>query len=145
MKKTLVFLGIALFVALFAASCNSNNSTSTEIDGIDELLEEAVVEEEEPEGDRTLTEGIWVNDDWGSKTTYQFTEDGICTVISPDIFDGGTDTIKWNYTIDGETMKLEQKGDDFSMSKEMGFKIKGNKLTITEAGVPMDYKWQKAE
>ena len=142
MKKTLVFLASALFVALFAASCN-NNSTSSETDGIEELLEDAVVEEE-PAEDKALTEGVWVNDDWGSKTTYQFSEDGICTVIRPD-FDGGIDTIKWNYTIDGETMKLEQKGDDFSMSKEMGFKIKGNKLTITEAGIPMDYKWQAAE
>ena len=132
----------ALFVALFAASCN-NNSTSSETDGIEELLEDAVVEEE-PAEDKTLTEGVWVNDDWGSKTTYQFSEDGICTVIRPD-FDGGIDTIKWNYTLDGETMKLEQKGDDFSMSKEMKVSIKGNKLTITEAGVPMDYKWQAAE
>ena len=139
MKKTLVFLASALFVALFAASCN-NNSTSSETDGIEELLEDAVVEEE-PAEDKALTEGVWVNDDWGSKTTYQFSEDGICTVIRPD-FDGGIDTIKWNYTLDGETMKLEQKGDDFSMSKEM---IKGNKLTITEAGVPMEYKWQAAE
>jgi hypothetical protein len=142
MKKTLVFLASALFVALFAASCN-NNSTSSETDGIEELLEDAVVEEE-PAEDKTLTEGVWVNDDWGSKTTYQFSEDGICTVIRPD-FDGGIDTIKWNYTLDGETMKLEQKGDDFSMSKEMKVSIKGNKLTITEAGVPMDYKWQAAE
>ncbi len=142
MKKTLVFLASALFVALFAASCN-NNSTSSETDGIEELLEDAVVEEE-PAEDKALTEGVWVNDDWGSKTTYQFSEDGICTVIRPD-FDGGIDTIKWNYTLDGETMKLEQKGDDFSMSKEMKVSIKGNKLTITEAGVPMDYKWQAAE
>ena len=142
MKKTLVFLASALFVALFAASCN-NNSTSSETDVIDELLEEAVVEEE-PAEDKALTEGVWVNDDWGSKTTYQFSEDGICTVIRPD-FDGGIDTIKWNYTLDGETMKLEQKGDDFSMSKEMKVSIKGNKLTITEAGVPMEYKWQAAE
>ena len=142
MKKTLVFLASALFVALFAASCN-NNSTSSETDGIEELLEDAVVEEE-PAEDKALTEGVWVNDDWGSKTTYQFSEDGICTVIIPD-FDGGIDTIKWNYTLDGETMKLEQKGDDFSMSKEMKVSIKGNKLTITEAGVPMDYKWQAAE
>ena len=142
MKKTLVFLASALFIALFAASCN-NNSTSSETDGIEELLEDAVVEEE-PAEDKTLTEGVWVNDDWGSKTTYQFSEDGICTVIRPD-FDGGIDTIKWNYTLDGETMKLEQKGDDFSMSKEMKVSIKGNKLTITEAGVPMDYKWQAAE
>ena len=142
MKKTLVFLASALFVALFAASCN-NNSTSSETDGIEELLEDAVVEEE-PAEDKALTEGVWVNDDWGSKTTYQFSEDGICTVIRPD-FDGGIDTIKWNYTLDGETMKLEQKGDDFSMSKEMKISIKGNKLTITEAGVPMDYKWQAAE
>ncbi len=142
MKKTLVFLASALFVALFAASCN-NNSTSSETDGIEELLEDAVVEEE-PAEDKTLTEGVWVNDDWGSKTTYQFSEDGICTVIRPD-FDGGIDTIKWNYTLDGETMELEQKGDDFSMSKEMKVSIKGNKLTITEAGVPMDYKWQAAE
>ena len=142
MKKTLVFLASALFVALFAASCN-NNSTSSETDGIEELLEDAVVEEE-PAEDKALTEGVWVNDDWGSKTTYQFSEDGICTVIRPD-FDGGIDTIKWNYTLDGETMKLEQKGDDFSMSKEMKVSIKGNKLTITEAGVPMEYKWQAAE
>ena len=142
MKKTLVFLASALFVALFAASCN-NNSTSSETDVIDELLEEAVVEEE-PAEDKALTDGVWVNDDWGSKTTYQFSEDGICTVIRPD-FDGGIDTIKWNYTLDGETMKLEQKGDDFSMSKEMKVSIKGNKLTITEAGVPMEYKWQAAE
>ncbi len=142
MKKTLVFLASALFVALFAASCN-NNSTSSETDGIEELLEDAVVEEE-PAEDKALTDGVWVNDDWGSKTTYQFSEDGICTVIRPD-FDGGIDTIKWNYTLDGETMKLEQKGDDFSMSKEMKVSIKGNKLTITEAGVPMDYKWQAAE
>ena len=142
MKKTLVFLASALFVALFAASCN-NNSTSSETDGIEELLEDAVVEEE-PAEDKALTDGVWVNDDWGSKTTYQFSEDGICTVIRPD-FDGGIDTIKWNYTLDGETMKLEQKGDDFSMSKEMKVSINGNKLTITEAGVPMDYKWQAAE
>ena len=142
MKKTLVFLASALFIALFAASCN-NNSTSSETDGIEELLEDAVVEEE-PAEDKALTEGVWVNDDWGSKTTYQFSEDGICTVIRPD-FDGGIDTIKWNYTLEGETMKLEQKGDDFSMSKEMKVSIKGNKLTITEAGVPMDYKWQAAE
>ncbi len=142
MKKTLVFLASALFVALFAASCN-NNSTSSETDGIEELLEDAVVEEE-PTEDKALTVGVWVNDDWGSKTTYHFSEDGICTVIRPD-FDGGIDTIKWNYTLDGETMKLEQKGDDFSMSKEMKVSIKGNKLTITEAGVPMDYKWQAAE
>ena len=142
MKKTLVFLASALFVALFAASCN-NNSTSSETDVIDELLEEAVVEEE-PAEDKALTDGVWVNDDWGSKTTYQFSEDGICTVIRPD-FDGGIDTIRWNYTLNGETMKLEQKGDDFSMSKEMKVSIKGNKLTITEAGVPMDYKWQAAE
>ena len=142
MKKTLVFLASALFVALFAASCN-NNSTSSETDGIEELLEDAVVEEE-PAEDKALTDGVWVNDDWGSKTTYQFSEDGICTVIRPD-FDGGIDTIKWNYTLDGETMKLEQKGDDFSMSKEMKVSIKGNTLTITEAGVPMDYKWQAAE
>ena len=142
MKKTLVFLASALFVALFAASCN-NNSTSSETDVIDELLEEAVVEEE-PAEDKALTDGIWVNDDWGSKTTYQFSEDGICTVIRPD-FDGGIDTIKWNYTLNGETMKLEQKGDDFSMSKEINVTIKGNKLTITEAGVPMEYKWQAAE
>ena len=142
MKKTLVFLASALFVALFAASCN-NNSTSSETDVIDELLEEAVVEEE-PAEDKALTEGVWVNDDWGSKTTYQFSEDGICTVIRPD-FDGGIDTIKWNYTLDGETMKLEQKGDNFSMSKEINVSIKGNKLTITEAGVPMEYKWQAAE
>ncbi|MBQ5457844.1 MAG: hypothetical protein IIT61_03885 [Bacteroidales bacterium] len=142
MKKTLVFLASALFVALFAASCN-NNSTSSETDGIEELLEDAVVEEE-PAEDKTLTEGVWVNDDWGSKTTYQFSEDGICTVIRPD-FDGGIDTIKWNYTLDGETMKLEQKGDNFSMSKEINVSIKGNKLTITEAGVPMEYKWQAAE
>ncbi|MBQ3833888.1 MAG: hypothetical protein II815_12045 [Bacteroidales bacterium] len=142
MKKTLVFLASALFVALFAASCN-NNSTSSETDGIEELLEDAVVEEE-PAEDKALTEGVWVNDDWGSKTTYQFSEDGICTVIRPD-FDGGIDTIKWNYTLDGETMKLEQQGDDFSMSKEMKVSIKGNKLTITEAGVPMEYKWQAAE
>ena len=144
MKKTLVFLASALFVALFAASCNNNsNSTSSETDGIEELLEDAVVEEE-PAEDKTLTEGVWVNDDWGSKTTYQFSEDGICTVIRPD-FDGGIDTIKWNYTLDGETMKLEQKGDNFSMSKEINVSIKGNKLTITEAGVPMEYKWQAAE
>ena len=142
MKKTLVFLASALFVALFAASCN-NNSTSSETDVIDELLEEAVVEEE-PAEDKALTDGVWVNDDWGSKTTYQFSEDGICTVIRPD-FDGGIDTIRWNYTLNGETMKLEQKGDDFSMSKEMKVSIKGNKLTITEAGVPMDYKWQATE
>ena len=142
MKKTLVFLASALFVALFAASCN-NNSTSSETDVIDELLEEAVVEEE-PAEDKALTDGVWVNDDWGSKTTYQFSEDGICTVIRPD-FDGGIDTIRWNYTLNGETMKLEQKGDDFSMSKEMKVSIKGNKLTITEAGVPMEYKWQAAE
>ena len=142
MKKTLVFLASALFVALFAASCN-NNSTSSETDGIEELLEDAVVEEE-PAEDKALTEGVWVNDDWGSKTTYQFSEDGICTVIRPD-FDGGIDTIKWNYTLDGETMKLEQKGDNFSMSKEINVSIKGNKLTITEAGVPMEYKWQAAE
>ncbi len=142
MKKTLVFLASALFVALFAASCN-NNSTSSETDGIEELLEEAVVEEE-PAEDKALTDGVWVNDDWGSKTTYQFSEDGICTVIRPD-FDGGIDTIKWNYTLDGETMKLEQKGDNFSMSKEINVSIKGNKLTITEAGVPMEYKWQAAE
>lgn len=143
MKKTLVFLASALFVALFAASCNNNNSTSSETDVIDELLEEAVVEEE-PAEDKALTDGVWVNDDWGSKTTYQFSEDGICTVIRPD-FDGGIDTIKWNYTLDGETMKLEQKGDNFSMSKEINVSINGNKLTITEAGVPMDYKWQAAE
>ncbi len=142
MKKTLVFLASALFVALFAASCN-NNSTSSETDVIDELLEEAVVEEE-PAEDKALTDGVWVNDDWGSKTTYQFSEDGICTVIRPD-FDGGIDTIRWNYTLNGETMKLEQKGDDFSMSKEINVTIKGNKLTITEAGVPMEYKWQAAE
>ena len=142
MKKTLVFLASALFVALFAASCN-NNSTSSETDGIEELLEDAVVEEE-PAEDKALTDGVWVNDDWGSKTTYQFSEDGICTVIRPD-FDGGIDTIKWNYTLDGETMKLEQKGDNFSMSKEINVSIKGNKLTITEAGVPMEYKWQAAE
>ena len=140
MKKT---LAIALFAAMMAAACTSNNTEVTD-DAIDSLIEEAVVEEE-PEGDRALTEGIWVNDSWGSKTTYQFTEDGICTVIQPDVFDGGTDTIKWNYTLDGETMKLEQKGDDFSMSKEMKVSIKGNKLTITEAGVPMEYKWQAAE
>ena len=142
MKKTLVFLASALFLALFAASCN-NNSTSSETDGIEELLEDAVVEEE-PAEDKALTEGVWVNDDWGSKTTYQFSEDGICTVIRPD-FDGGIDTIRWNYTLNGETMKLEQKGDDFSMSKEINVTIKGNKLTITEAGVPMEYKWQAAE
>ncbi|MBR6068952.1 MAG: hypothetical protein IKP45_14270 [Bacteroidales bacterium] len=143
MKKTLVFLASALFVALFAASCNNNNSTSSETDVIDELLEEAVVEEE-PAEDKALTDGVWVNDDWGSKTTYQFSEDGICTVIRPD-FDGGIDTIRWNYTLNGETMKLEQKGDNFSMSKEINVSIKGNKLTITEAGVPMEYKWQAAE
>lgn len=140
MKKT---LAIALFAAMMAVACTSNNTEVTD-DAIDSLIEEAVVEEE-PEGDRALTEGIWVNDSWGSKTTYQFTEDGICTVIQPDVFDGGTDTIKWNYTLDGETMKLEQKGDNFSMSKEMKVSIKGNKLTITEAGVPMEYKWQAAE
>lgn len=140
MKKT---LAIALFAAMMAVACTSNNTEVTD-DAIDSLIEEAVVEEE-PEGDRALTEGIWVNDSWGSKTTYQFTEDGICTVIQPDVFDGGTDTINWNYTLDGETMKLEQKGDNFSMSKEMKVSIKGNKLTITEAGVPMEYKWQAAE
>ena len=143
MKKTLAFLASALFVALMAASCNSNPTETTD-DGIDSLIEEAVVEEE-PVGDKALTDGIWVNDDWGSKSSYQFTEDGICIDIRPDIFDGGTDTIKWNYTLDGETMKLEQKGDDFSMSKEIKVSIKGNTLTITEAGVPMDYKWQAAE
>lgn len=142
MKKTLVFFASALFVALFAASCNSKPAEISD-DAIDSLIEEAI-EEDEPEGDRALTEGIWVNDEWGSKTTYQFTEDGICTVIRPDL-EGGTDTIKWNYTLDGETMKLEQKGDDFSMSKEMKVSIKGNKLTITEAGFPMEYKWQAAE
>lgn len=140
MKKT---LAIVLFAAMMAVACTSNNTEVTD-DAIDSLIEEAVVDEE-PEGDRALTEGIWVNDSWGSKTTYQFTEDGICTVIQPDVFDGGTDTIKWNYTLDGETMKLEQKGDNFSMSKEMKVSIKGNKLTITEAGVPMEYKWQAAE
>ncbi|MBO7572799.1 MAG: hypothetical protein J6T48_11680 [Bacteroidales bacterium] len=140
MRKTLAFLASALFVALMAVSCN-NTPTETTDDAIDSLIEEAVVEEESAE-DKALTDGVWVNDDWGSKTTYQFSEDGICTVIRPDVFDGGTDTIKWNYTLDGETMKLEQKGDDFSMSKEINVSIKGNKLTITEAGVPMEYKWQ---
>ena len=139
MKKT---LASALFVALMAVACTSNN-TEVSDDAIDSILEEAIVEEE-PAEDKALTDGMWINDDWGSKTTYQFSEDGICTVIRPD-FDGGTDTIKWNYTLDGETMKLEQKGDDFSMSKEMKVSIKGNTLTITEAGVPMDYKWQAAE
>ena len=139
MKKTLASV---LFVALMAVACTSNN-TEVSDDAIDSILEEAIVEEE-PAEDKALTDGMWINDDWGSKTTYQFSEDGICTVIRPD-FDGGTDTIKWNYTLDGETMKLEQKGDDFSMSKEMKVSIKGNTLTITEAGVPMDYKWQAAE
>ena len=59
MKKTLVFLASALFVALFAASCN-NNSTPSETDGIDELIEEAVFEEE-PVEDKALTDGMWVD------------------------------------------------------------------------------------
>ena len=139
MKKTLAFLASALFVALMVVSCNNTPAETTD-DAIDSLIEEAVVEEE-PAENKALTDGVWVNDDWGSKTTYQFSEDGICIVIRPD-FDGGTDTIKWNYTLDGETMKLEQKGDNFSMSKEINVSIKGNKLTITEAGVPMEYKWQ---
>lgn len=144
MKKTLVFFASALFVALMAVSCKDKPAETTD-DAIDSLIEEAITEEEEPAEDKALTDGIWVNDSWGSKTTYKFTEDGICTVIQPDVFDGGTDTIKWNYTLDGETMKLEQKGDDFSMSKEINVKIKGNKLTITETGVPMEYKWEAAE
>ncbi len=142
MRKTLAFLASASFVALMAVSCNNTPAETTD-DAIDSLIEDAIVEEE-PAEDKALTEGMWVNDDWGSKTTYQFSEDGICTVIRPD-FDGGIDTIRWNYTLNGETMKLEQKGDDFSMSKEINVSIKGNKLTITEAGVPMEYKWQAAE
>ncbi|MBO4615106.1 MAG: hypothetical protein J5709_08320 [Bacteroidales bacterium] len=143
MKKTLVFLASALFVALFAASCNSK-STSSETNGIDELIEDAVVEEE-PVEDKALTDGMWVNDDWGSKTTYQFKEDGSFRHIrkgnDPD-FD--TDETG-EYTIDGENMKLVVKGDNWTTTSNMTFKIKGNTLTITEAGFPMEYKWQKAE
>ena len=142
MKKTLVFLASALFVALFAASCN-NSSTSENLDGIDELIEEAIVDE--PIEDKALTDGMWVDNETGSPYIYQFNEDGTCIHIRPDVFDGGIDTTKWNYTIDGETIKFEAKGDDFSMSKEVGFKINGNKLTITEAGFPSYYEWQEAK
>lgn len=143
MKKTLVFLASALFVALFAASCN-NNSTPSETDGIDELIEEAVFEEG-PVEDKALTDGMWVDNEIGSPYIYIFNEDGTCLHIRPNVIDDGIDTTKWNYTIDGETMKLEAKGEDFSMSKEVGFKINGNKLTITEAGFPSYYEWQEAK
>ncbi len=140
MKKT---LAIALFAAMMAFACNSKNAEVTD-DAIDSLIEEAVVEEE-PEVDRALTEGSWINDDWGSKTTYQFKEDGSFRHIrkgnDPD-FD--TDETG-EYTIDGENMKLVVKGDSWTTTSNMTFKIKGNKLTLTEAGFPMEYKWQEAE
>ncbi len=140
MKKT---LAIALFAAMMAFACTSKNAEVTD-DAIDSLIEEAVVEEE-PEVDRALTEGSWINDDWGSKTTYQFKEDGSFRHIrkgnDPD-FD--TDETG-EYTIDGENMKLVVKGDSWTTTSNMTFKIKGNKLTLTEAGFPMEYKWQEAE
>ena len=172
MKKTLVLIASALFLALFVISCNdtqekksneesqkkeskevdesndldSNDNVSNDFNSPEDSSEEYSYVDPDEEGDpMPLTSGIWVNNELGSTTTYQFTDDGKCTIIRPDPFEGGIDTIVWKYTLDGETMKLEQKGKDFSMSKEMKVSIKGNKLTITEAGVPMEYKWQAAE
>jgi len=145
MKKTLVFLGIALFVALFAISCNSTPSATTEENLSDEaVVEEPAVEEEVVE-DKALTDGKWVNDEWGSVSSYQFNADGTCRhIYEGSDSDFNTDETG-TYTVDGENLKIEVKGDNFSVTTNMTFKIKGNTLTLTEAGVPMDYKWQTAE
>ena len=143
MKKTLVLFASALFVALMAVSCKDKPAETTD-DAIDSLIEDAIVEEE-PAEDKALTDGIWINDDWGSKTTYQFNEDGSFRHVrkgnDPD-FDTDETGV---YTIDGENIKLEVKGDNWTSTANMTFKIKGNKLTLTEAGFPMEYKWEAAE
>lgn len=139
MKKTLVFLTSALFVALMAASCNSNTAETTD-DGIDSLIEEAVVEE--PVENKALTDGKWVNNDFNT-TIYQFNEDGTCRKIRKDsefpVDETGT------YTINGDSLKIVVKGDNFTATSNLSFKIAGDKLTIFETGFPTEYKWQPAE
>jgi len=169
MKKTLVLIASALFLALFVISCNgtqekksndegqkkeskevdesndfeSNDNGWDDVNYYNDTTEYVYVDPDEEGDPMPLTSGIWVNDELGSTTTYQFTNDGKCTIIRPDVFEGGIDTIVWKYTLDGETMKLEQKGKNYSMSKEIEVSIKGKILTITETGVPMRYKWQE--
>jgi len=139
MKKTLVFMASALFVALMAASCNSNPAETTD-DGIDSLIEEAVVEE--PVENKALTDGKWVNNDFNT-TIYQFNEDGTCRKIRKDsefpVDETGT------YTINGDSLKIVVKGDNFTATSNLSFKIAGDKLTIFETGFPTEYKWQPAE
>ncbi|MBO7652563.1 MAG: hypothetical protein J6S84_07635 [Bacteroidales bacterium] len=139
MKKTLVFIASALFVALMAASCNSNPAETTD-DGIDSLIEEAVVEE--PVENKALTDGKWVNNDFNT-TIYQFNEDGTCRKIRKDsefpVDETGT------YTINGDSLKIVVKGDNFTATSNLSFKIAGDKLTIFETGFPTEYKWQPAE
>jgi len=139
MKKTLVFLTSALLVALMAASCNSNPAETTD-DGIDSLIEEAVVEE--PVEDKALTDGKWVNNEFNT-TIYQFNEDGTCRKIREDsefpVDETGT------YTVNGDSLKIVVKSDNFTVTSNLSFKIAGDKLTIFETGFPTEYKWQAAE
>jgi len=127
MKKVLVFLASALFVALFAISCNSKPAETTE-DAIDSIIEEAVAEEE-PVADKALTEGKWVNNEFNT-TTYQFNEDGTCRHIRVDsefpVDETGT------YTIAGDSLKIVVKEGNATLTSNLSFKIEGDKLTIFE-------------
>ncbi len=140
MKKVLIFLASALFVALFAISCNSNTAEVTD-DAIDSLIEEAIVEDE-PVADKALTEGKWVNNDFNT-TIYQFNEDGTCRHIRENsefpVDETGT------YTINGDSLKIVIKNEEFTSTSNLSFKIAGETLTIFETGFPTEYKWQAAE
>ncbi len=140
MKKTLVFLASVAFVALMAVSCGGNavEMTAEEENALEASLEEALAPVEE----KALTEGMWVNKDINT-TSYTFKEDGTCVYFSDSETFGGT--TEWNYAIDGDKLTLSIENDGMSMSKEMTFSIKGQTLTITEAGFPMEYQWAEAE
>jgi len=140
MKKLLVFLAGALFVALFAISCNNDNSAEVTEDVVDSIIEEAV--SEEPVADKALTEGKWVNDEFNI-TTYQFNEDGTCRHIREDsefpVDETGT------YTVAGDSLKIVVKDGNSTLTSNLSFKIAGDKLTIFETGFPTEYKWQAVE
>lgn len=140
MKKVLVLLASAAFVALMAISCGgkATEMTPEEEEALIASMEEAMAPVEE----KALTEGKWVNNDI-TTTSYTFKEDGTCIHFSDSETFGGT--TEWNYTIDGDKITLSYEKDGMSMSKEMTYAIKGQTLTITEAGFPMDYKWAEAE